>query len=150
MQSPSAVARSADHRSDHPQHHSPHGRPTPRPRGGPPDYSLEELTAVTSPARASCVSKTPTTPAAASRFRKPISTPPTTHARAVLAEGEREWRQWTDIELTDTDFQACGDAFERAHPSAVETGTVGVGESKLLAQQPMVDFAVEWLTANRS
>ncbi|GGM42403.1 aminoglycoside N(3)-acetyltransferase [Haloarcula argentinensis] len=83
-------------------------------------------------------------------YRADIDTDTTRHASAVLVEGEREWCHWTDIELTDTDFQACGDAFERAHPSAVETGTVGVGESKLLDQQPMVDFAADWLAANRS
>jgi aminoglycoside 3-N-acetyltransferase len=83
-------------------------------------------------------------------YRSDIDTDIVTCASAVLADGEREWRHWEDIELDDEDFQACGDAFEHAHPSAVETGTVGVGESKLLAQQPMVDFAVEWLTANRS
>jgi aminoglycoside 3-N-acetyltransferase len=68
---------------------------------------------------------------------------------AMLVDGEREWVRWEDIAFDDGDFQACGDAFERERPDAVETGTVGVGETNRLDQRSLVDFAVEWLEANR-
>ena len=73
----------------------------------------------------------------------------TEHASAVLVDGEREWVQWEDLALDDSDFAACGAAFEAQHPEAVTTGTVGVGEAKLVAQRPLVDFATEWFAANR-
>ncbi|ELZ09136.1 aminoglycoside N3'-acetyltransferase [Halovivax asiaticus JCM 14624] len=68
---------------------------------------------------------------------------------AILVDGEREWVEWDDIDFTDEDFPECGDAFEREHPEAFESGTVGVGDAKLLSQPTLVDFAVEWFEANR-
>lgn len=82
-------------------------------------------------------------------YRASLDLATETHASAVLADGEREWAQWDDVEYTDEDFPECGDAFEREHPDAFETGTVGVGDAKLLPQPMLVDFAVEWLESNR-
>jgi len=73
-----------------------------------------------------------------------------THASAVLEDGQREWVEWTDLDFTDEDFAECGGAFDRAHPEAVDTGTVGVGDAKLLDQRTLVDFAVEWFESERS
>jgi aminoglycoside 3-N-acetyltransferase len=70
-------------------------------------------------------------------------------AGAVLVDGEREWTEWEDLGFDDEDFPECGAAFERECPDAVETGTVGVADARLLDQPPMVDFAVEWFEANR-
>ncbi|WP_049928068.1 aminoglycoside N(3)-acetyltransferase [Halopiger goleimassiliensis] len=72
-----------------------------------------------------------------------------TQAGAALVDGEREWLEWEDVAFTDEDFQACGDAFERDHPDRFEAGTVGVADAKRIPQRPLVDFAVEWLEANR-
>lgn len=69
---------------------------------------------------------------------------------AILVEGEREWVRWADLDFTDEDFPECGAAFERQHPDAFESGTVGVGDATLLSQPALVDFAVEWFEANRS
>ncbi|MFC7058412.1 aminoglycoside N(3)-acetyltransferase [Halovenus salina] len=70
-------------------------------------------------------------------------------ASAMLVDGERKWVEWEDIAFSDEDFDACGAAFEREHPDAVETGTVGVAEVKRIDQQALVDFAVEWFEQNR-
>jgi aminoglycoside 3-N-acetyltransferase len=72
-----------------------------------------------------------------------------TCAGAALVDGDREWVQWADLAVDDEDFPACGEAFEREHPDAVETGTVGVGDAKRLSQPRLVDFAVEWFERNR-
>lgn len=73
----------------------------------------------------------------------------TTRASAILADGEREWVRWEDIDFDDGDFPECGAAFEREHPDGFEAGTVGAGGAKRLSQPRLVDFAVEWLEANR-
>lgn len=82
-------------------------------------------------------------------YRANLDLDTVTSASAVLCDGEREWIQWEDIDFTDDDFSDCGTAFEREHPETFETGCVGVADSKLLAQQPLVDFAVKWFETNR-
>ena len=72
-----------------------------------------------------------------------------TKASAVLVEGKREWVQWKDINFDDEDFSDCGAAFEREHPDAFKTGSVGVGNAKLLDQRPLVDFGIKWFEMNR-
>lgn len=83
-------------------------------------------------------------------YRADLDLSAETHASAVLEDGQREWVEWTDLAIDDEDFQACGDAFERAHPEAVGAGAVGVGDAKLLDQQALVDFAVDWFESNRA
>lgn len=82
-------------------------------------------------------------------YRADLGIETTTRASAMLVDGEREWVRWEDVAFDDGDFSACGEAFEREHPDAFEAGTVGVGDAKRLSQQRLVDFAVEWLEANR-
>jgi aminoglycoside 3-N-acetyltransferase len=82
-------------------------------------------------------------------YRADLDLGTTTHAGAVLVDGEREWVHWEDVAYTDEDFPTCGDAFERDRPDAFETGTVGVGDATLLSQRSLVDFAVEWFEATR-
>jgi len=72
-----------------------------------------------------------------------------TNAAAMLVDGEREWVEFEDLAIDDSDFAACGQAFERDHPDAVQTGTVGVGDAKRISQPAAVDFAVEWFEATR-
>jgi aminoglycoside 3-N-acetyltransferase len=67
----------------------------------------------------------------------------------VLVDGDREWILWPDLDLDDGDFSECGAAFKRERPAAVDAGRVGVGAAKLVAQQALVDFAVEWFETNR-
>lgn len=82
-------------------------------------------------------------------YRADIDTGAVTRAGAVLVDGEREWVQWEDIDIDDGDFSDCGAAFERKHPDAFKRGCVGVGNTKLIDQQPLVDAAVEWFEMNR-
>jgi len=67
----------------------------------------------------------------------------------VLQDGEREWVEWVDIEHDSDDFAELGAAFEREHPDAVAEGAVGAAVAKLVDQPALVDFATEWLAANR-
>lgn len=82
-------------------------------------------------------------------YRADLDLATETCAAAVLVDGDREWIRWEDIAIDDGDFPDCGAAFERARPDAVETGSVGVGDAKLLPVRPLVDFAVEWFESNR-
>lgn len=72
-----------------------------------------------------------------------------TNSSVMVVDGERTWVQFEDITFDEGDWIFdCPNAFEREHPAAVETGTVGVGDAKLFSQPAFVDFAVEWLAAN--
>jgi len=82
-------------------------------------------------------------------YRARVDLETRTGAAAVLVDGEREWIEFEDVAYDDGDFEHCGAAFERERPEAVETGTVGVGDAKLLSQPALIDFAVEWFEANR-
>lgn len=83
-------------------------------------------------------------------YRADLALATDTHSSAVIVDGERAWVNWTDVALTDEDFPSCGEAFESAHPGAVERGTVGVGDAKLLSQPQLVDFAAGWFEDNRT
>ena len=82
-------------------------------------------------------------------YRADIDLNTVTNASAVLVDGKREWVQWEDIDFDDEDFSDCGVAFDREHLDAIETGSVGIGDAKLLAQRTLVDFGVEWFETNR-
>lgn len=82
-------------------------------------------------------------------YRADLDVGTETGSSAVLVDGQREWVHFEDIAIDDEDFPDCGAAFEREHRDAVETGTVGVGDAKLLRQPLLVDFAVRWFEANR-
>jgi aminoglycoside 3-N-acetyltransferase len=70
-----------------------------------------------------------------------------TKASPVLVEGERQWAEWADLDPDDSDFDALGEAFGA---TGLETlGPVGGGTARLMRQRALVDFAVEWMSANR-
>lgn len=73
----------------------------------------------------------------------------TTAGAPVLRGGEREWVEWTDIELNSDDFSEIGAAFEDEHPEAVAEGEVGAATAKLVDQPALVDFGAEWVTEHR-
>lgn len=83
-------------------------------------------------------------------YRADIDIGTETSATAMLVDGEREWVEFEDLAIDDSDFPACGQAFESARPGAVETGGVGAGEARRLSQRALVEFAVEWFEANRA
>lgn len=82
-------------------------------------------------------------------YRAAIDINTDTNAGAVLVDGEREWVHWEDINIDDGDFSDCGAGFERNHPDEFTSGSVGVGDAKLIDQQPLVDAAVEWFEIHR-
>lgn len=73
------------------------------------------------------------------------------HAAAVLASTGRAWVEWEDVDLDESDFGRVGADLEQARPAigAVVIGPVGSAECRLMRQQPVVDFAVEWMTMHR-
>lgn len=82
-------------------------------------------------------------------YRADLDIETVTESAAAIVDGQREWVEWEDIDIDDSDFPDCGAAFERELPQEFETGTVGVGTAKLLSQQQLVDFAVDWFEATR-
>lgn len=68
----------------------------------------------------------------------------------VTARGRRQWWEYEDIELDDSDFAALGRDFERTGDAgAVRTGRVGAAHSRLIRCTAAVDFAVGWLGGHR-
>ncbi len=65
----------------------------------------------------------------------------------VLVEGKQQWMSFEDINIDTDDFPALGEAFNAT--GAVKIGKVGRADALLMRQRALVDFAVEWLTANR-
>ncbi|WP_207592340.1 AAC(3) family N-acetyltransferase [Halomontanus rarus] len=70
-----------------------------------------------------------------------------TDGAPILEDGRRRWVEMENIAEDTDDFADLGAAFER-EVGLVE-GRVGVGTGKLMDQRALVDFAVEWLEANR-
>lgn len=68
-------------------------------------------------------------------------------AGAMLVNGQRQWRGYPMLDLESDDFNTLGAAYEAAHGLTV--GRVGQAEVRLLRQRPMVDYAVDWMAANR-
>jgi aminoglycoside 3-N-acetyltransferase len=76
--------------------------------------------------------------------------PPMTVYRCVVKSGDaqREWCEYEDIVLDDTDFPKIGDALDRT--GIVARALVGSAVTRLLPMAPAVRFATNWLLANRS
>lgn len=72
----------------------------------------------------------------------------TLNGAPVLVDGRRAWLPFRDIDLNDTDFPSIGQAFER-ETGLVRKGKVGKGDSRLMPQRPLVDFAVRWMEEYR-
>jgi aminoglycoside 3-N-acetyltransferase len=68
----------------------------------------------------------------------------------LLVDGERQWVQFTEPVVDDTDFAEVGASFEEAVPAAVRLGSVGRADSRLVRMTALVDFAANWMLTNRS
>ena len=66
----------------------------------------------------------------------------------VAADGSRELREFTGIELDDSDFPALGQALESTQ--FVRRGLVGAAQCKLVPMRAAVDFACSWLMKHRT
>lgn len=67
---------------------------------------------------------------------------------AMLVDGQRQWVDFEMLSLETDDFDEIGSAYHTQH--GYRTGKVGLADSMLMPQRPLVDFATEWMTANRS
>lgn len=69
-------------------------------------------------------------------------------ATAMLVDGERQWVTFTDLAIDESDFPAVGTAFEAT--GSTRRRRVGHATAALMAQRPLVDFAVRWMTEHRT
>lgn len=70
-----------------------------------------------------------------------------TEGTAVVMNGERRWISYNELDLNDTDFPAIGESF--AACGSARTGAVGQAAAILCEQRALIDFATEWMSANR-
>ncbi|MBA3872354.1 MAG: AAC(3) family N-acetyltransferase [Anaerolineae bacterium] len=68
-------------------------------------------------------------------------------ATAMMVNGVREWVSFKMLALESDDFNSVGDAYEAQ--AGIQRGTAGEATVRLMRQRPLVDFAVEWMEANR-
>jgi aminoglycoside 3-N-acetyltransferase len=66
----------------------------------------------------------------------------------ITVGGRREWVQFADLDLDDSDFQMIGQDFERDTGLACSR-RIGYAEALLFPQRALVDYAVKWMENNR-
>lgn len=76
-----------------------------------------------------------------------VETEVRTRTAPVNHDGERVEVEYEDIELAVDDFADLGADFEVAVGST--KGTVGAAETRLMSQRTLIEYAIEWLEANR-
>ncbi len=87
-----------------------------------------------------------------------VETPPTrNYSCAVIVDGQREWIEYKDVELDDTDFTEIGKSLEKddsektgESEASVNTGKVGNAPSRLISMVQAVDHARDWMARNRA
>jgi len=73
----------------------------------------------------------------------------TTHREGapITIDGVRRWQPFHPLAVSDDDFPAIGEAF--AATGQERTGSVGGASARLMRARAVVDFATDWITANR-
>lgn len=66
---------------------------------------------------------------------------------AILEEGKRVWKTWTELVYDSDDFIEIGKAYEKSHKPIIRN--IGQAESRLIEVQNLVDFAINWIRENR-
>lgn len=66
----------------------------------------------------------------------------------MLVNGRREWIRFQTLAWNDDDFPQIAAAYIQAG-GHITQGHIGAAQSQLMAQRPLVDFAVSWMEANR-
>jgi aminoglycoside 3-N-acetyltransferase len=66
----------------------------------------------------------------------------------IFNDGIRQWTVYEDLDYDEEDFPQLGTDFAKDTGSEIQ-GLVGKGESRLMSQRVLVDYAVEWLEKNR-
>ncbi len=74
----------------------------------------------------------------------------TTHSEGapIIADGRRRWQTFQPLKVSDDDFPAIGEAF--AATGGQIAGQVGSAEVLLMRARDVVDFATDWIAANRT
>lgn len=67
----------------------------------------------------------------------------------VLIDGQRQWVEFTEAELDESDFVRLGQAFQD-ELELVCSGRVAAGAGLLMPQRALVDFGTRWLASNRT
>ncbi len=67
----------------------------------------------------------------------------------MFVNEQRQWVPVYDLIVDSDDFPTIGEHFS-ATTKAVQTGKVGEGTSLLMPQRPLVDYAVDWIEAQRT
>lgn len=75
---------------------------------------------------------------------------PTHEGAPIEIGGQRQWVTFDDIDVDNDDFEQIAAAFALEHGDAIRTGQIGMAASQLMRQRPLVDFAAEWMSLNRS
>lgn len=72
----------------------------------------------------------------------------TSQGAPVTIDGERRWVTFDDLEGDDSDFEEIGSAFAAA--GGEQAVQVGNAATRLMSARTLVDFAAEWMAANRA
>ena len=80
-------------------------------------------------------------------YRADIDAGTDSHEAPIERDGERVMVAYEDIEIDSEDFADLGADFESEVGGI--TGTVGAADVLLVRQRELVDYAVEWMEANR-
>ena len=67
---------------------------------------------------------------------------------ALRNNGHRQWVNYERLSFNEEGFDRIGQTFE-TQTDHVTIGPVGLAESRLMRQRPVVDFATEWMNQNR-
>ena len=70
-----------------------------------------------------------------------------TESSAIMENGVRIWKKYDTLFVDGEDFDAIGAAFEEHRD--VKKGDIGNAVIRLMNQQELVDYAVQWMEANR-
>jgi aminoglycoside 3-N-acetyltransferase len=80
--------------------------------------------------------------------RAPAKRPTITEGAPMMVDGRREWVSYETIEHDADDFEQVGAALKKA--GLVSQGLVGAGPSLIMSAKPVVDFATNWFSENRT
>lgn len=73
---------------------------------------------------------------------------PVAHGAPVMVDGRRRWVEWQSIEPDEDDFPKVGAAYSAAGGSE-RLGPVGSADCRLVPMRELVDFGIDWISANR-
>lgn len=67
----------------------------------------------------------------------------------LMVSEERKWVDIKDIKSSTEDFEELGSAFMKDKKELIKISDIGQARSQLFCQRDLVDFAVDWMEANR-